>query len=78
MVKNSAKILEINKINDVGKNALYQVKVSKPIYDFCSNTLLGVQILSMSKRIMNEVMTTAEDLDIEIYYQDTDSMHIEK
>ena len=27
---------------------------------------------------MNEVMCTAEDLDIKIFYQDTDSMHIEK
>ena len=27
---------------------------------------------------MNEVMFTAEDLDIKIIYQDTDSMHIEK
>ena len=25
---------------------------------------------------MNEVMTLAEDIDIHIYYQDTDSMHI--
>jgi len=30
----------------------------------------------MSKRIMNEVMTIAEDKGINIYYQDTDSMHI--
>ena len=27
---------------------------------------------------MNEVMTTVENLDIKIYYQVTDSMHIEK
>jgi hypothetical protein len=74
MIKNSAKITEINQIND----NLYQIKVTKPIYDFNTNTLLGVQVLSMSKRIMNEVMTTAEDLDIKIFYQDTDSMHIEK
>ena len=74
MIKNSAKITEINKIND----NLYQVKTTKPIYDFNTNTLLGVQVLSMSKRIMNEVMTTAEDLNIQIFYQDTDSMHIEK
>ena len=32
----------------------------------------------MSKRIMNEVMCTAEDIGIKIYYQDTDSMHIQK
>ena len=74
MIKNSAKITEINQIND----NLYQVKITKPIYEFNTNTLLGVQVLSMSKRIMNEVMTTAEDLDIKIFYQDTDSMHIEK
>ena len=77
MVKNSAKIEEINRIYDETSN-LYQVKVSKPIDDYATNTLLGVQILSMSKRIMNEVMTTAEDLGIKIFYQDTDSMHIEK
>ena len=40
MVKNSAKILEVQKINNYGKNGLYQIKVSKPIYEFCSNTLL--------------------------------------
>lgn len=37
---------------------------------------VGVCILSMSKRIMNEVMCLAEDKDIDIYYQDTDSMHL--
>jgi hypothetical protein len=37
----------------------------------------GIAILSMSKRIMNEVMNTANDLNINIYYQDTDSMHID-
>ena len=73
MTKNSAKIIETNQIS---KN-LYQIKTSKPIYDFATNTLLGVQVLSMSKRIMNEVMCTAEDLKIGIFYQDTDSMHIE-
>ena len=30
----------------------------------------------MSKRIMNEVMCLAEDNKFDIYYQDTDSMHI--
>lgn len=37
---------------------------------------VGVCILSMSKRIMNEVMCLAEDNDLDLYYQDTDSMHI--
>lgn len=39
---------------------------------------IGGMILSMSKRIMNEVMDLANTLKIEIIYQDTDSMHIPK
>ena len=74
LIKNSAKVIDYV---DITKN-LAQIKTSKQIDDFATNTLLGVQILSMSKRIMNEVMCTAEDLDIKIFYQDTDSMHIEK
>lgn len=34
-------------------------------------------ILDQSKRLMNEVCCLAEDLGIDIYYTDTDSMHIE-
>lgn len=37
---------------------------------------VGCLILSYSKRIMNEVMSVANDNDIVIYYQDTDSMHL--
>ena len=37
---------------------------------------VGASVLSWSKRIMNEVMTLAEDLGQTIMYQDTDSMHI--
>ena len=36
----------------------------------------GVEILSMSKRIMNKVFSCADDLGIKIYYQDTDSIHL--
>ena len=36
----------------------------------------GVEILSMSKRIMNKVFSCAYDINIKIYYQDTDSIHI--
>jgi hypothetical protein len=38
---------------------------------------IGCMILSYSKRIMNEVMNIANDNNINIYYQDTDSMHID-
>ena len=54
-----------------------KVTVIKPIDIHKNIPHAGVQILSMSKRIMNEVMCLAEDNDINIYYQDTDSMHIE-
>lgn len=37
---------------------------------------IGTAILSMSKRIMNEVMDVANTKKIEIVYQDTDSMHM--
>ena len=74
LIKNSSKIISYIQVN---KN-LSAIKVGQQIDKFYTNTLLGVQILSMSKRIMNEVMCTAEDIGIKIYYQDTDSMHIEK
>lgn len=74
LIKNSARIISYIQVN---KN-LSAIKVGQQIDTFYTNTLLGVQILSMSKRIMNEVMCTAEDIGIKIYYQDTDSMHIQK
>ena len=55
----------------------YLVKISKIVDKQFNNCVFGVSVLSMSKRIMNEVMCLAEDLGINIYYQDTDSMHIE-
>lgn len=53
------------------------VKKIKPISKQFNNVNQGVYILSMSKRIMNEVMYCAEDNDCEIYYTDTDSIHID-
>lgn len=35
----------------------------------------GIEVLSMSKRIMNEVMCLAADHDIPVFYQDTDILH---
>lgn len=32
----------------------------------------------MSKIIMNDLIYTCEDNDINVYYQDTDSVHIDK
>lgn len=58
-------------------NQQYLVKTSKTINEHFNYAHVGAEILAMSKRIMNRVMCLAEDLGIEIYYQDTDSMHIE-
>jgi len=48
----------------------------KTLIDHYNIAQVGVCILSMSKRIMNEVMCLAEDEGVDIYYQDTDSMHL--
>ena len=36
----------------------------------------GVETLSMSKRIVNQVFSWATDCDIQVYYQDSDSIHL--
>ena len=64
----------IEEITVNGEQAI--VKQAKPIVEHFSSPHIGAEILSMSKRIMNEVMCTAEDNDMQIYYQDTDSMHL--
>ena len=64
----------INSFQEVGNK--YIVKKYKPIEEHFNNVHIGVEILSMSKRIMNEVMTLSEDNKMMIYYQDTDSLHI--
>ena len=48
----------------------------KPFNKHFAFVPFGVMVLSMSKRIMNEVICSAEDLNIPVYYQDTDSIHI--
>ena len=53
-----------------------KVKSVKAINDHYNIAHVGSMILSMSKRIMNEVMCSAEDNGIQLYYQDTDSIHI--
>ena len=64
----------IDNITQVGDR--YFIKKVKGIMTHFNYCHCGVEILSMSKRIMNEVMCLAEDLNLNIYYQDTDSMHI--
>ena len=65
-------IKEIIELND------FQTIVKIDTIDDSYNlSIVGVMILSMSKRIMNEVMGIANDNNIKVYYQDTDSMHLE-
>lgn len=71
---NSNWVKSFSKIADCNQ---WLVKSIKPIHEHYNMGHIGGLILSMSKRIMNEVMCLAEDLTIPIYYQDTDSMHIE-
>lgn len=56
----------------------YMVKQKCAVDDNYIPCIIGVLILSMSKRIMNEVICTGEDAGCRIYYQDTDSIHIVK
>jgi hypothetical protein len=55
----------------------HQVEITEMSYDSSHNIgHAGVIILSMSKRIMNEVMGLASVNNIDIFYQDTDSLHL--
>ena len=64
-------IKSYRKINEI------QTEVQQEAIDTSFNlSHIGVLILSYSKRIMNEVMSVASDNNIDIYYQDTDSMHL--
>jgi hypothetical protein len=56
-------------------NRVY-IKKIKAINNHFNYCHCGVEVLSMSKRIMNEVMVLAEDKNCKMYYQDTDSIHM--
>ena len=65
----------IERAQKVGKR--YYVKRIRGVNDHFNLAQAGVEVLSMSKRLMNEVMCLAEDEGQTIYYQDTDSMHLD-
>lgn len=66
---------EVKSFEKINENHYFLLK-NKSIMEHFSRPHIGTEILSMSKRIMNQVMVTAEDNQLQIYYQDTDSMHI--
>ena len=55
----------------------WRVKLIKAINEHFNLVHCGVEVLSMSKRIMNEVQCLSELLDIDMYYTDTDSIAID-
>lgn len=77
LVKNYDKVKEIIELYGTQHTKTYKVIHDKEINNHFNNAHIGVEVLSMSKRIMNEVMTTGEDVGCKMYYQDTDSIHIE-
>lgn len=54
----------------------YLVYTRRDIVSNVSFPPFGAHVLAMSKRIMSEVMCTAQDLGISIFYTDTDSVHL--
>jgi hypothetical protein len=74
VIRNAKNIIDYQRINE----NLICVNQKKSIINHFTGCHMACQVLSMSKRIMNEVMCLAEDNDLKIYYQDTDSMHIEQ
>ncbi len=72
--KNYNRIQSYTKINDM----TYKIINYKSIYDHQNRAHCGAMILSMSKRIMNELAYAAKLVNCPIYYCDTDSTHIPK
>ena len=73
----SIDILSTKKWEDLEDFDKLKIKIEEPISEHFNNAPCGCEVLSMSKRIMNEVIVTAERYDMNIYYTDTDSMHID-
>lgn len=65
-----------NKKGELINKDKYVLTVRDNAKQHFNNIHHGIQILSMSKRIMNELINTAEDIGFEIFYIDTDSIKI--
>jgi hypothetical protein len=60
----------------IDDSTMWILEKVNPINNHFNIPHVGVSILSQSKRIMNEVMGLAEDNNLQMFYQDTDSIHI--
>ena len=66
-----------NDYHIAGSN-LHVFELYKGIRKTFSFSIVVEMVLSHSKHLMNRVLCLAQDLGIRIFYQDTDSMHIER
>ena len=57
-------------------NGRYYIKKVKSVMSHYNCVHAGVEILSMSKRIMNKVFEVSNDCGVKTYYQGTDSIHL--
>ena len=71
LVRHYDSVKSVQKLHDNS----YEITQQKPIIEHYNLAHIGCEVLSMSKRIMNELMCLAEDIGVDIYYQDTDSTH---
>ncbi len=71
LVKNAS---DINSFEAIGQTVVFH-KEYEALNDY-NEIHIGCMILDMSKRIMNEVLSVAEDENVIVLYTDTDSMHI--
>jgi len=67
-------VREFTKLND----NYFMFKMTKSINEHYNNVYYAVEVLSNSKRIMNNVMCLAEENNFNMYYTDTDSIHIDE
>lgn len=65
-------------VSDESGKEIYTLEIEQSKGLHYSRPQVGAEVLSFSKRIMNQPMVLAEKLNIKIFYMDTDSMHIVK
>lgn len=74
LVRNKMNIEMAEKVANCDKWLIREYKEINTDFNYVH---IGGHILDTSKRIMNEAITLAEENDINIYYTDTDSMHLD-
>ena len=65
---------EIKSWSEVGNCKYLRMETFKPLDESFSSPHMGCQVLSYSKRLVNQVIWIANDNDINVYYTDTDSL----